>query len=104
MVRCDIALVAGGITAYELAAVGVPAGYLSFVDNHLQNVREFAAKRWGPYLGDLRNLSAERLGKNITRFLSNPSSGRGRLRKIDGKGAQRIATEVVKLALRGGGR
>ena len=97
MAQCDLAVSAGGTTLYELCAVGVPTISLSFTDNQLNAVQNFAAQNIIPYAGDVRRDIDEVLN-TICRFLNEKEntyskrlehSNRMRL-FIDGHGAARI--------------
>lgn len=98
MAQCDLAVSAGGTTLYELCAVGVPTISLSFTDNQLLAVQNFASQNIIPYAGDVR-IDMDGVLDAICRFLDekeNTYSKRleysDRMRSfVDGHGAARIA-------------
>jgi spore coat polysaccharide biosynthesis protein SpsF len=96
----DLALCAFGVTAYELAAFGVPAIYLGISDDHARSASAFCKAGMGASLGVAEQVSdAEILG--AVRALMN-SPGRRRemramgLATMDGGGAARIAADLAQ--------
>jgi spore coat polysaccharide biosynthesis predicted glycosyltransferase SpsG len=108
--NCEVAVVAGGMTLYEAAAVGTPAVALSVVPAQRPAVRAFS--RVGVTLdGGLARTtpaavqrSARRVAGLVTQLLDEAPL-RGRLsskgrRLVDGRGAIRVASALVALANR----
>ena len=96
--RSDLALVAFGITAYELAALGVPALYLPMSDDHARSASIFVEAGIGEALpcGATPGQIAEavsRLLRDEPRRRSMASAGP---RHVDAKGAFRIAAELAE--------
>jgi spore coat polysaccharide biosynthesis protein SpsF len=104
---CDAALVAFGVTAYELAAVGVPAIYLGISDDHVESASAFAEAGMGVNLGHMDKVKGEDIAKAV-RSLLNDGARRRQMRAtglmtIDGAGASRIAADLaVELAAKRG--
>ena len=103
MAQCDIAVTAGGSTMYELCAVGVPIICFSFVDNQERLVETFAQKGivcyGGNYLREKEELPKKAAG--YVRLLAESKTLReeySRLERglVDGRGAERIAKELLK--------
>lgn len=96
---CDVALVAFGVTAYELAACGVPALYLGISDDHVQSASAFADAGMGVNLGHMDRIKPDEIAKAVRSLLGD--SGRRRemraagLMTIDGAGAARIAADIA---------
>jgi spore coat polysaccharide biosynthesis protein SpsF len=92
----DLALVAFGVTAYELAALGVPALYLAISDDHARSASAFADAGLGQALG--MNVSAAAIETALAALASDPARRAAMheagLRLVDGKGALRIAAEL----------
>lgn len=102
MKEADIAVSAGGSTLYELASLGTPAITYSLADNQWENVREFQQKELMDYAGDVRTEPViERILELLNQQCRNASLRRERSRKlrelVDGRGAERIVKEWMKL-------
>jgi UDP-2,4-diacetamido-2,4,6-trideoxy-beta-L-altropyranose hydrolase len=104
MVGCDIAVSAGGSTLYELCRCGLPAVSISFADNQLLAVKEFHERGIISYCGDVRDDIHATIKQCITllRYYTNDYPQRlhmsnGMKNLVDGKGANRIATELKYL-------
>jgi UDP-2,4-diacetamido-2,4,6-trideoxy-beta-L-altropyranose hydrolase len=97
--KCDVAIVAGGVTTYELAYLGVPMIIVPFATNQVKN-----AVLWRQYgfgvsfekISDFLN-QAEDFGFqfiiNRVKNEFNPTS------KIDGLGSQRIVYKITSTFL-----
>ncbi|HKU55233.1 MAG TPA: NTP transferase domain-containing protein [Rhizomicrobium sp.] len=95
----DIALCAFGVTAYELAACGVPAIYLGLTQDHASSAAAFAAAGVGLSLGVADKVSDDEILRSVERLLNN-SAARRDMRKqglslLDGQGAARIAADLA---------
>ncbi|HKQ11140.1 MAG TPA: NTP transferase domain-containing protein [Rhizomicrobium sp.] len=95
----DIALCAFGVTAYELAACGVPAIYLGWTQDHASSASAFAAAGMGLSLGVADKVSDHEILHGVERLLTN-SAARRDMRKqglslLDGQGAARIAADLA---------
>ncbi len=105
----DMALTAFGVTAYELAAAGVPAVYVCLTEDHAQSASAFERAGMGVSLGVVERIAPEDAARTVWALLSD----RARLRemramglaKIDGEGASRIAADLARAlsARRSGG-
>jgi len=105
----DVAIVAGGLTAYEACALGVPAVAVSVVAAQQPTVAALARRGAAIDGGSLAARDAgARVGAAAARLLMTPAERRrltiaGR-RLVDGRGAIRVAAAVRDLAARGGRR
>lgn len=96
------AIVAGGVTLYEAAALGTPVVAVSVVSAQSPTVRRFA--RTGALLaaGDVRSADARRrAAESVARLLDDPVFAR-RLgaraqRLVDAGGTARVARELIRL-------
>lgn len=96
MKEADLAISAGGLTLYELCAVGTPTISYSLADNQLENVRKFHEDGIIDYAGDVRRDDvAGNIGRYLHMYYSNPKLCLKKSKKmqklVDGKGAWRIA-------------
>lgn len=98
LAAADLAVIAGGMTTFEAAALGVPFVVIEIADNQARNAAAWAdlgvAVNMGP-LGsfDARELrdQVESLASDVQRRRSMASRGR---ELVDGMGARRIAAEL----------
>ncbi len=94
----DVALCAFGVTAYELAASGVPAVYLGLTDDHAQSASAFADAGMGISLGVAAHVSDADIAATVQWLLNKPAVRRemrsAGLSLIDGQGAARIAADL----------
>jgi spore coat polysaccharide biosynthesis protein SpsF len=95
----DLALVAFGVTAYELAALGVPSLYLALTEDHMLSASAFETAGMGVVVGLARKARAEDISRMTWTLLADEkrrSDMRAAgLSTIDGRGAERIATDLV---------
>ena len=99
--RADLALVAYGVTAQELAAAGVPALYLAISEDHQRSAESLAATGAGAMLGRADQLSDQEICDAVASLIADPAKRRqmsvaGR-KAIDGGGAQRVAARIASL-------
>jgi len=96
---CDLALAAFGVTAYELAAAGVPAVYLCLTEDHAQSASAFERAGMGLSLGVVERTAPEDVVRGVWTLLSDRTRLREMraigLAKIDGEGANRIAADLA---------
>jgi hypothetical protein len=100
LTRCDVAVVAGGVSLYEACAAGVAAVALPVVRDQAPTVRGFGLR--GGCLPLSQSAHAVTVAARVAGLLTNVRR-RGRLGRIgrllvDGRGALRVATEIRKLA------
>jgi spore coat polysaccharide biosynthesis protein SpsF len=95
----DVALCAFGVTAYELAAFGVPAIYLGLTEDHACSAGAFEAAGMGISLGVASHVEASDILANVKALMND--AGRRRemhnagLTTLDGQGAARIAADLA---------
>jgi spore coat polysaccharide biosynthesis protein SpsF len=94
----DMALCAFGVTAYELAACGVPAIYLGLTGDHAASASAFADAGMGISLGLVDKVSDGEIARTVQWLLNRPQARR-EMRKqgltlLDGQGAVRIAADL----------
>jgi spore coat polysaccharide biosynthesis protein SpsF len=96
----DLALCSFGVSAYELAASGVPALYLCLTDDHALSASAFEQAGMGVSLGLHDRIEDSDIAGAVWALLKD--SGRRRdmraagLMTIDGEGANRIAADLVE--------
>jgi spore coat polysaccharide biosynthesis protein SpsF len=94
----DLAICAFGVTAYELAALGVPAVYLGLTPDHAASASAFADAGMGISLGLADKVSGEDVVRTVQWLLNKPNARRAMkhagMSLIDGQGAARIAGDL----------
>jgi spore coat polysaccharide biosynthesis predicted glycosyltransferase SpsG len=94
----DVALCAFGVTAYELAACGVPAIYLGLTDDHARSASAFADAGMGISLGVAAHVADADIAATVQWLLNKPGARRemrnAGLSLMDGQGAARIASDL----------
>jgi spore coat polysaccharide biosynthesis protein SpsF len=97
----DLALVAFGVTAYELAAFGIPALYLALTPDHARSASAFELAGMGQCLGLASHVSDAALRESVSALLADSARRRemhnAGLMTIDGQGASRIASDLVAM-------
>jgi len=102
MAEADLALAAFGMTAYELAAVGVPALLLCLTEDHRRSALALGDAGAAGILGVVEETSDQTIDREIA-ILCADAGRRGEMsenarRLIDGLGAARIANRIIALA------
>jgi hypothetical protein len=100
LTRCDVAVVAGGVSLYEACAAGVAAVAVPVVRAQTPTVRGFGLR--GGCLALPQRVHAATVAERVAGLLTDERR-RGRLGRIgrllvDGRGALRVATEIRRLA------
>jgi spore coat polysaccharide biosynthesis protein SpsF len=96
----DVCVCAFGVTAYELAALGIPAIYLGLTQDHAASASAFADAGMGISLGLAEKASDEDVASTVQWLLNKPGARRAMrhagLSLIDGQGAARIASDLAQ--------
>lgn len=96
----DLALVTFGVTAYELAALGVPALYLTLTDDHSLSASSFGEAGMGIVLGLGRVLRIEDIARAVWKLIRDQDRRRDMraagLNTVDGTAGRRIAADLAK--------
>lgn len=97
----DAALCAFGVTAYELAAYGVPALYLCLTEDHALSASAFEDAGIGLSLGLAARADDDAIAKSAWALLTDSARRRemhaAGLMTIDGGGASRIAADLAQM-------
>lgn len=96
----DLALASFGVTAYELAAYGVPAIYIAISPDHLESASAFEKAGMGLALGTSERVSDEQMAKAVWSLMGDAARRRqmrsAGLMNIDGGAAARIAQDLAQ--------
>ena len=95
MVQSGLALCSYGMTAFELAASGVPAIYLCLTEDHAESASALADAGAGSSLGVVSDVGDQQVANALAELLAD-SKRRAQMsaaarKLIDGRGARRIA-------------
>ncbi len=98
----DLAVVAGGLTAYEACALGVPAVAVAVVPAQQSTVRGLAQRRAVVDGGSLYDVDAPARISRVAAALIEAPARRHQLARVarllvDGRGAERIAVALRRL-------
>ena len=99
MAQADLAIGSFGVTAYELAAMGIPALLLSLTSDHAESASAFSAEGMAVNLGVHEQVSENALAEEIAKLLEDRprrvSMGRKARETIDGAGAARVVRVIT---------
>ncbi|MHB8066026.1 MAG: glycosyltransferase, partial [Ruminiclostridium sp.] len=102
MCRSDIAISSGGSTLYELCCCGTPTIAFIMADNQKGNVDMLASDEYIQSLGwynDIENTNLTQMVYDLINDFETRKKYSGRMQSlIDGRGALRIAQEIVTVA------
>lgn len=103
MKNCDIAITAGGVTAYELCACGTPSIIYTLADNQLEIARSVSELGWIPWVGDVRQDMQgciKKIIEYIEQFNKNTDSlwriSREMQKNVDGKGRAHLVDWLLQ--------
>jgi len=99
MLEADLAIASFGVTAYELAAMGVPAIYLCLTEDHAKSAAAFVEAGIAKNIGIYTIVTQYELSEAIRRLLIDMPD-RLKMSKrasqlVDGRGSERIARIVM---------
>ncbi|PKN34736.1 MAG: UDP-2,4-diacetamido-2,4,6-trideoxy-beta-L-altropyranose hydrolase [Deltaproteobacteria bacterium HGW-Deltaproteobacteria-19] len=99
MASADLAVMAGGMTVFETAALGVPALTLQIADNQKWIAGAWQQSGYAVDLGPLEELREEVLHREVSALMKSPELRRtmstaGRS-MVDGLGTQRVARALL---------
>ncbi len=103
MAQADLAICSFGMTAYELAAMGVPSVYACLTQDHEESASALVAAGMGVSVGVDDEDTEIRLTAVVERLLIDENA-RGRMSArarelVDGRGATRVADVLVTMAV-----
>ncbi len=101
MARADMAVASFGVTAYELAATGVPAIFMSISEDHEESLKSFVDAGIALSIGIFNKVTPGILAQSVKDVLTNPLL-RSKMslqakRLVDGSGAARIAQRIIEV-------
>jgi len=101
MADADLAIASFGATAYELAAMGVPAIHLCLTDDHAHSASALAAANASVNLGVYSSVNHAQIQSALRNWLRDPESrknaGQTAHTLIDGNGVSRATQSLEEL-------
>jgi len=95
-----MAVASFGITAYELAACGVPAAHLCLTDDHARSSSALDREGAALTVGVFGRVTPEQLAGAVSHLMGHAGvraeMARRAARLVDGRGARRTADEIVR--------
>lgn len=99
MRRADLAVAAYGVTAFELAAMGVPAVYICLSKDHEKAAKFLEQEDMAMCLGTYWSVTAEDITRCVRNLLESPERlaimRDTSVTIVDNKGANRIADKII---------
>jgi spore coat polysaccharide biosynthesis predicted glycosyltransferase SpsG len=99
MAQTDLALGSFGVTAYELAAMGVPGIYMCLTEDHAESASAFVEAGMAQCLGLHNQVSVETLSSALRRLMRNRTRWEEMsttcMKNVDGRGARRVADIIA---------
>ncbi|MDG5801024.1 hypothetical protein QA597_11695 [Marinilabiliaceae bacterium ANBcel2] len=96
--RCECAIVAGGVTTFEIAALNIPMIIIPYVQNQKPNALAWEKMFFGITCDNILKFSQELQQKGLNYFINlvNDIAAKKQIR-IDGRGAKRVVENIVTL-------
>ena len=98
MAKADLAVASFGVTAYELAAMGVPAIYLCLTHDHVESCEAFVAAEIAISLGEYSTVRSVDVAEAVQSLLKNPQQRRamseGGKKLLKRKGLAFVASKI----------
>ena len=102
LARATVAVIGGGTLKFEAALLGIPAIVVAVADDQPDVAEPMAALAMSAYVGDGRTIDPEDVVRAVTALLDDPdrraAMARAGRAAFDGRGADRIAREILALA------
>ncbi|MDO9536873.1 MAG: hypothetical protein Q7J68_00960 [Thermoplasmata archaeon] len=99
MSEADLALIAGGMTTFEVASMGLPALILQIADNQALNSRAWDALGAAKFMGSLENLNGDDLRESVQLLLEDSaqrfSMSEAGKSLVDCLGSKRVANILM---------
>jgi UDP-2,4-diacetamido-2,4,6-trideoxy-beta-L-altropyranose hydrolase len=99
MNEADLALIAGGMTTFEVASMGLPALILPIADNQALNSRAWDGLGAAKLMGSLEKLTADDVRQSVQLLLQDPaqrhSMSEAGKSLVDGLGSRRVANILL---------
>jgi spore coat polysaccharide biosynthesis predicted glycosyltransferase SpsG len=95
----DLAIIAGGMTTFEVAATGLPALILQIADNQALNARAWDGLGAAKFMGNLENINGDDLRQSVQLLLGDSeqrlSMSQAGKSQVDCLGSKRVANILM---------
>jgi len=99
MNEADLALIAGGMTTFEVASMGLPAIILQIADNQALNSRAWDELGAAKFMGSLENVKGDDLRQSVQLLIEDSAQRRSMSEVgkslVDGLGSKRVANILM---------
>lgn len=99
MSQSDLAVASFGVTAYELAAMGVPAIYICLTEDHAESASLFKEEGIAISIGEFTKVTDLQIAEKVKQLLRNKAKASEMSVKarnlIGGRGLERIAGTII---------
>ena len=99
MASADLAITAGGMTTFEMAALGIPVMILQIADNQVPITRAWQKCGYGVDMGYLDRLRPDYLQREMMSLMQNTTRRKAMaaagLSLVDGQGTGRVARVLL---------
>lgn len=99
---CDLAVMGGGTTTYEVAACGIPMVIVTIADNQVRQAEGWEQSGAGIFPGRLGEVGPDELASRccgvIEDHIRRKRMSETARTMVDGRGAERLAAELLRLA------
>lgn len=94
---CDLAIMAGGGTVYEVNSLNIPMFLISIAENQIRHSQAWEKTGAAIYSGALESLDLNKMLQEVKKLIHESSKGKGRTSKqlVDGRGQKRVAQKIM---------
>ena len=97
--KIDLGIISFGITAYELASLGIHSFYFCHSNDHEMSSRIFVKRKMGSIFGVRQNIDLKLLSDGISHFLNgNESLNKKNITKLKISNLPKITKEILSLS------
>lgn len=101
MMHMDLAIVTFGMTAYELAVMGVPSILIGLTQDHVDSANLFSKSGIAINLGLFSDISEKAIANEAIKLIQNHkfrnAMSKASKSLVDGRGTHRVAREIVNV-------
>jgi len=95
---CNVAIMAGGTTVFEIARIGLPMILIAIANNQVQHSKDWhQISDSVEFLGSLKDVKVTDIIGALDKYLLQQGSIHNHSALVDGEGKNRVALEVIKI-------
>ncbi len=92
--KCDLAIISGGTTSFEVAACGIPFLIMTIASNQIRQAQAWNDCGVAEYVGEFQKISRDNFQRKLLELINNlelrQKMSKEAQKLVDGKGAQRL--------------